>query len=43
MKKYNIKQSGNTIKRVAFNFGNDTEQQMNNKPLTAILDSSFFN
>ena len=42
-KKYNIKQSGNTIKRVAFIFKNDTEQQMNNKPLTAILDSSFFN
>jgi len=42
IQKYKIKQSGNIIKRIAFTFRTGTEQQMNNKPIPAIVDYRFF-
>lgn len=44
IKKYKIKLEGNTIKRIAFNYGNETEQ-LNNKNckfIIAVLDYKFF-
>ena len=42
VKKYKIRQTGNTIKRIAFNRRNDIQASQNSKFITAVIDHTYF-
>ncbi len=44
IKKYNIKQSGNLLKRIAFNIKNDNDNKLklDHKYITTVIDSKYF-